>query len=154
VRRAPAKIAMDEILINGSISGRWNTSLAKKLAEKKKMRNRSMPMADSNIIPQASTLFISAVLFSDLYWARCLIIAGFIPQSLNTMMRIEGIMATVYMPYWAGCNSRTIIIVPTADITLETETPRNVCSPPLAVSFAILITFVVEFWRCLRTHIV
>jgi len=118
--------------------------MARKLVREKQVIDRSVPRTDSKSSPEARTLFISAVLFSDLYWAKCLIIAKFIPQSLNKPISAVGIRAIAYNPYWVGVSNRTKSIVPSADMTLERDTPRNRWNPPLAEIFATLTALLIK----------
>ena len=138
-----ASIVRDAIPIDCCSSGLLNTFMAKKLVRRKQVMVRRAPITDSKSNPEARTLFISAVLFSDLCWAKYLIMAKFIPQSLNKPISDGGIRAIAYNPYWSGVSNRTRSIVPSADMTLESATPKNRWNPPLAEISPILIALVI-----------
>ena len=62
-------------------------------------------MTNSKSSPETRMPFISAVLFSDLYWAVYFIIAEFTPKSLKSVMRLGAIKAIATMPYSGGDRS-------------------------------------------------
>ena len=139
-----ASIRRDAIPIDCCSSGLSNTFLARKLVRRKQIMVRNVPRTASKSSPEARTLFISAVLLSDLYWAKYLIIEKFIPQSLNKPISVGGIRAIAYNPYWSGVSNRTRIMVPSDDMTLESATPKNRWNPPLAETSPILIALAIQ----------
>jgi len=105
-----------------------------------------VPRADSKSAPEAKMVFISAFLFSELYWARYFIMAELVPQSLKRPMKAGDTRAIVYSPYWDGPRSLTTSIVPIADMRVERVTPRNKLKPLLAESFAILTALFIKLF--------
>ena len=95
------------------------------------------PITVSKTSPAAKMFFTFVVLFSALYWAVYLIIAEFMPQSLNIAMRFGAVKAIVYRPYSDGERTRAMIIVPTADMTVDATRPQKRWNPPLAETLAL-----------------
>ena len=119
--------------------GLWNTFVAKESASEKEMTDNMMPKVNSKSNPETKTLFILLVLLSDRYWAKCFIMAEFIPKSLNRLNNVGDMKAMVYNPYSPSVSSLATRTIPTANIIVERLTPRKMFNPPLADSFAILI---------------
>ena len=70
------------------------------------------------------------------------IIAEFMPQSLNIVMRLGAIKATATRPYSLGDRSLATSMTPTADMIDEVAKPQKRLNPPLAETLAILIALV------------
>ncbi len=85
--KAPVRIKMDVIWINGAIAGRWYTFAKKPEIEIEKTAS-TKPRISSKAKPEAKTLRILCVSFSLLYWAEYLIIAVLMPQSLKVTIRL------------------------------------------------------------------
>ena len=119
------------------------------VAKKPDSRNEAMesarPMTVSKISPAAKMFFTFAGLFSALYWAVYLIIAEFMPQSLNIAMRLGAAEAIVYRPYSDGDSTRAKIITPTAEMTVETTNPQKRWNQPLAETLAISAALLIYF---------
>src|SRR3989337_4187738 len=144
VRRAPAKMANDAISINGLMSGRWKMFVARKPESKNEIKESDKPRASSKISPAIKMFFTFDGLFSELYCATYFIIAAFIPQSLNIIMRFGAVKAIVYMPYSEGDSSLATIITYTAGMIVEVARPQKRWNPPLAETLAISAALLTE----------
>jgi hypothetical protein len=74
-----------------------------------------------------------------------LVIAEFMPQSLNKLIVSDGINAIAYSPYSAGDKSLVRITVPTAMIMADVATPMSSWKLPVTEVLPISSAFSIAF---------
>ena len=123
--------------------------VAKKSARAKDATESTNPTAISNISPDMKMLLISLILSSERYWAAYLIMAEFMPQSLNIAISVGAVRAIPYRPYRSEPSKRAMKIVPTAEMIVDATKPHSRWKPPrvetLAISAALLNLIVPNF---------
>ena len=125
VRRAPAKIVMEAIMIRNEASGLWNTVKAMKFDRETKITVKTSPVAASKSRPETTISYACSSLFSARALATYLVMAELTPQSLKRIAMYEGTSAIEYSPYSSGVINLARIIVPIAIMMVDVATPMN-----------------------------